>query len=101
MSGKLVTDLHDARPATYQIHESNRNVSLSKTITKSGYYPIGVVGITSTTNEYRVGQITDRVNGSCTVNIVVANNDGKRYSSDQELYYLPYCQVIILWVKAN
>lgn len=79
------------------------NASRSDTITKSGYFPLGVVGYTATaTNHYNSTEesvpikniyLTNQQAGRCTLNCTtyVANNQAWLYSSTYTAF--------ILWVK--
>lgn len=91
---------------TYTVsHGHGGTVEDTKTLTKSGYFPIGVVGFESTSiNEYNnteLGQgimsirLSSRANGSCQLKtrLVASNN--------QAWYYHTTYKAYVLWVKVR
>lgn len=69
------------------------NQSATKSVTKTGYYPLGIVGtLITTAGAYSRGfYLTNRASGSCTVNArLYASSNGTKS-----------CTVYILWLKTT
>ena len=83
------------------VSTSSRNADLYHSVSKSGYYPIALVGVRGTSTEdkfdYRHGYLSNQANGSCIAHWIFTNNEGGSFNAND----LPACEVEILWVKVR
>ena len=83
------------------VSTSSRNADLYHSVSKSGYYPIALVGVRGTSTkdkfDYRHGYLSNQANGSCIAHWIFTNNEGGSYNAND----LPACEVEILWVRVR
>lgn len=80
---------------TAQCYNSTRNYDAWITVTKSGYYPIALVGTQGDDADIRHGYLSNQAAGTCRAHWIYRNNAGNSLNYTD----VPRATLTVLWVK--